>query len=224
MPGETATYAIKYPIAGDEVRVAPTEVFQPGAEKIDTVLKEKILIFKPRAASYEAKSGELGEQSSAGATTTLPLAATANQIIGVFCTATSCKITTSGGAFIVGDFITIASKTAIITLTEGQHVVLQSGGTNWAIIAGEPKREQKYVTKTFTKAEGEAGVTPSATRPAVVSVTAGGGEFTEGTVGAVQIMETGAGGIKNLFFEVPPGQAWKITTSGVNFFSSTLLK
>jgi hypothetical protein len=195
-----APWEIDYAIPTDEPKVYP-EVMKAQSERIALMLKEHVLIYKTYAGAETLKSGELAEQTKAGETFTLPLAATANQIISVFCAATSCKITTSGGATINGDFV---SAEATITLTKFQHIVVQSTGANWLIIAGEPKLETKYVEKTWTKAEAEAGVEPSANRrSAVVFVT---------VPEALEI-----GGVAGIYNEkltpyyLNPGQKWKAT-------------
>src|ERR1035437_5591603 len=84
-----------FPSATGEVKLG-AEDFKELAEKANTFLKEHTLIYKSHNASYEATSGELGFQEKNGATTTLPSAATANQIIGIFAgTAVNAKITTT---------------------------------------------------------------------------------------------------------------------------------
>jgi hypothetical protein len=144
------------------------------AERVTKIMKEKIggvVKFATHAVSYNAVSGELGEGTKA-ITATLPLAATADQTIGVFSKVAASteliKVTTSGGAFIEGDFITAASKTGTITLTEGQHVVLTADGTNWKILAGEPKREQGQKNKALVL---KAETILSETRPTIGTVT-----------------------------------------------------
>src|ERR1035441_6507975 len=143
MPGETTFAKIKFAKSTDETKAFPAEVSEPGAKTIDKYLEEHNLTYKAYAGSGTLKSGELAVQGKSGETLTLPAAA-ANAQIGVFCSAaaTSVKVTTSGGAFIFGDFI--SGTTATITLATYQHVVLTSDGTNWLIVAGEPKREQAY--------------------------------------------------------------------------------
>jgi hypothetical protein len=221
-----APWKLPYPDPLGEFKLGATN-FKELAERLTTILAEKLLIVKSYAAAAALKAGELAEQTKAGETFTLPAATTANQIIGVFCSATSCKITTSGGAFIIGDFITAASKTATITLLEGQHVVLQSNGTNWLIIAGEPKREAPYVLKSLSKAEGEGGAEPSATRPALVTFAAkqeenGGWVRLVVTIGGVTIGEATATGESEaakinptacVTIETLPGETWKATVT-----------
>ncbi|MHB8235430.1 MAG: hypothetical protein ACYDHT_12340 [Solirubrobacteraceae bacterium] len=118
----------------------------------------------------------------------------------------------SGGFF--GDFVKNAST---LTLNEFQHVTIQSDGSNYIITAGEPKREQAYETKTFTKAEYEAGVVLSATRPVFVNqkVLTGGG----GTPGNPQTI----GGVEATHANtwVPPGAILKMGAGG-SFTTATL--
>jgi len=203
MAGKTAApWEIGFPEATDEVKVYPAEG-QAIAERISAIFGAHVLTYKVRAASYNAVSGEMAQFNKNGATATLPSAATANQIIGVEGAATEVKVATSGGAVIEGDFI-IAQAT--ITLTVRQHVILQSDGTNWNIIAGEPKRAQTYGASARTKAEAEAGVEPSVSRLALVVLNAI--VATEIFVGAVPLGGSGAT-YTQLSFLVPPGIKWK---------------
>lgn len=201
---ETTNFKLPYPTSAGEVKAGATD-FEELAVKVDTVLKEHVLIYKNRAASYEAKTGELGFQESTGKTVTLPSAATANQIIGVFAgTGVEAKITTTGGAFIFGDFL--KAETATITLTEFQHVILQSGGGEWFIIAGEPKREQEYgIVTTYTKAEAEEAHTPSTTRPTRVLLSSAVACSLTITLGAhTRILEN----VLSIGFTSLPGGKW----------------
>jgi hypothetical protein len=88
--------------------------------------------------------------------------------VEVYCGGLTAKVVASGGAKINGDFV---SEAAELNLTTGQHLLLRSNGTNWLILAGEPKREQKYAQKAFTKGEAEAagGIELSATRPVFIN-------------------------------------------------------
>ena len=124
------------------------------------------LRIKLYAGPATLKTGELAEQKTNGATFTLPSAATQNQVIGVFSSVTETKVTASGGALIYGDF---THDAATIVLSLYQHVVLQSNGSAWLIISGEPKRESTYTSVTY-----EAGVAQkiSESRPGLVYVTA----------------------------------------------------
>ena len=223
MAGTTAApWSIPYPEPADEPKVWPA-LQQTQSERVALMLKEHVPIIKAYTGSATLKSGELAEQKKSGETFTLPAVGTANQIIGVFCSVAACKITTSGGALIYGDFVSAA---ATITLGEWQHVTLQSNGAAWLIVAGEPKREQKYTSKTYTHAEALAGIPISATRLAFVTLgcTTGfvgikvGGETVEGNFGV-------GTGIKAAQLMVPPGQLLVVEVESTgNLFTSTLLQ
>ncbi len=88
-----------------------------------------------------------------------------------------------------------------------------ANGTNWEIIAGEPKREQKYEAKSYTKAELEAGVEPNSTRPIVVNVIQNN---TEEIVSGGVVINFNAGSNTYLPVWVNPGQKLKIKTSSVS--------
>lgn len=184
---------------------------------VKTLLNQKSagLTFVLSGISLTAKAGEFIDMTTTGTTVTLP-AVVASAQVGVFCggTATSCKVSAAGGAKIYGDFVNAATT---ITLTEHQHVTLQSDGTNWFIIAGEPKREGAYGirTKRTTGTEYE----PSATRPALVIlevtsaaafsvlVTCGGviiGELANASSGSPQPT-------LSMTFETLAGEKWKPT-------------
>jgi hypothetical protein len=228
---ETPNFKFPSPTSVGEVKLGATNI-EELANSLDTFLAGKILIFKSYAVAASLKAGELAEQTKAGETFTLPVATTANRVIGVYGAAT-CKVTTSGGAFIIGDFITAASKTATITLTEGQHVVLMSNGTNWIIIAGEPKREQKYPAQSQSVVSPTIQE-PSATRPATVvleMVHFGGTSQFNVNVGGVAIGHHVLGNETQnramITFPVNPGQKWECAFSGGSapeVFWTTLLQ
>ena len=148
-----------------------------------------------------ALSGELVEAT--GAITVTSPTAEAGAIFGVLANNHAVTVKPATGK-IYGDFIEAASE---IKLVGYQHVILQSDGTNWFIVAGEPKREQKYVTKIFTKAEAEAGVEPSATRMAfvILAPTSESEIFVGG-----ELITLNSGKIPWPLL-VPPGQKWKTT-------------
>jgi hypothetical protein len=172
--------------------------------------------------SVTAASGEVIEMlGTGGHTVTLP-APTINRIVGVISPLIESKVKTPSGA-IFGDFISSATT---IALAAGQHVLLIADGANWFILAGEPKREQTYGTpKLFSKAECEAGVVPSTTRPAFAffKKSSAGSQVLE--VGGVVVVENLNGpaesGPNSVSLFVPAGQAWKSTSNGL--FVSTLL-
>ncbi len=219
MSGETSFVKAKYSEAADEVKVFPTEVSAPGAKSFDKFLEEHSLTIKKRAASYNAVSGELGLQESNAKTTTLPAAATANQIIAVSSLVAEAKVTTSGGAFIYGKWLTVASATATVVLTQDMTAFFQSDGTNW-ILWGEIKDERVYGAKTLvTKAEAEAGIEPSATREAFVTFYKSAAGLTEIQVGGKYAVSMPIEGAMGLL--IPAGQKWKAT---VALETSTLLR
>jgi hypothetical protein len=214
-----APFELPYPTSAGEVKNGATDIEELAA-RLATVFKEHVLVINKRAASYEAASGELGELTKTAQTVTLPNVATANQIIGVFSTVAETKITTV--AKIYGDFVEGASG---IILTTNQHVVLQSNGANWFIIAGEPRRETAYVAqKAFASAES----LPAAafTRPASVLVEAAGALELEGSmtvsVGGVQVGAAqwgnnvkGLAAIQTISFDLNAGEKWSATATNV---------
>lgn len=112
----------------------------------------------------------LGEMALMTATANLKLPSpTTSVICGAICKEGTTAILAEGGAKIFGDFLAEAGV-AEVKLAKNQHVIFLADGSNWRIIAGEPKREQTYTEKTYTVAEAKAGITPSATRPATVNV------------------------------------------------------
>jgi hypothetical protein len=150
------------------------------------------------SANATAEVGELLKMT-ATATVTLPTVAN-NAILGVICASGETTIKAAGSAKIYGDFIT---GSGTIKLLLNQHVILQSDGTNWFIIAGEPKREEKYKIKNgVTKAEIEAGIVLSATRPVFLN-----------TVGGITAGEIGGVGVAPLLGFVMPGQVVKAATT-----------
>lgn len=214
MAGKTAApWEVDFPESADETKVYPA-LGQKMAERISTLFGEKTWVLKKRAASYEAKSGEWGLQESSAKTVTLPLAATNSQIIAVTSAVAEAKVTTSGGAVIYGKWLTVASATATVVLTQDMTAFFFSDGTNW-ILWGEIKSEQKYVAKAFTKVEAEAGVEPSATRDAVVVLSAEG-ILTIGGVSLNGVANSPAGP-----YLIPAGQKW---TSNAAQNTATLLR
>lgn len=213
-----APWELPYPSPTGEVKLGATD-FKELAERIAKLMGERWTTIKSYAGAATLKAGELAFQNTSAATFTLP-AASANIIIGIYCGggALSAKVTTSGGAFIFGDFIT--GSTATIALTTYQHVTLTSDGTNWFIVAGEPKREQVY----SARAKGTSGKEeePSATRPTQVIlegfnkgafamiVEVGGVVLTDATTPAEA---SGGNSGQVVSFICPPGIKWKATLS-----------
>ncbi len=160
-------------------------------------------LVKRNLASVTANSGELVAMEKAASTLITP-AAVAGAWFGVYCFGTSCKVKAATGIF-YGDFVLLSPNE--LTLTQDQHVTFECDGANWGIIAGEPLREAKYAGfKLFLKAEAEAGVEPSATRPALVSA------YTTGGSATIEVGGKSAGlanGEASATLWVNPGQKWK---------------
>lgn len=94
-------------------------------------------------------------------------------------------IKTQKGDQIEGDFVSSKEE---VNLLVNQHLTLRGASFFvWSIVSGEPKRESVYSEeKSYAKAEAEAGIEASATRPALVSmIQEGAGALTK--VGGVQI-------------------------------------
>lgn len=194
-----------------------------------TAVQEKLggtifgLAHKASAISASVANGELLEMTGATTTATLP-AATKGRVCGVYAAAAGIKVKTAAGV-IAGDFIT---GQATIQLELNQHVVLEAEGTNWRIIAGEPKREQLYSGLTLhTKVEMEAGVEISATRPAMASVRIEGAfAGTEsvsvgGRIAAIVAKAEAGSNPSTATVYVPPGQ--KVVVGRVTEISAILL-
>lgn len=162
-----------------------------------------------RAANFTAVPGELAE-ISATCEAKLPPPAV-NNIFSLWALpGATVTIKPTSGVF-YGDFINAAASIVLLSL---QHVVVQQDGVNQFIIAGEPKRTDSYTAiKNYTKAEAEAGVEPSATRPAtvVISSTSEFGDVGTFTVGGVDIVT--ASKIKSITVPVNPGQKWKVAVA-----------
>jgi len=187
--------------------------FITAAPPAPTILREEGVI--------AIKNGESIQVQKNGATVSLP-ASTANGSVLIWCWAEgtgSCKVKTTGGAKIYGDFVSAVEEVALET---GQHLLLHNNGVNWIIVAGEAKREQTYTEKTFTKAEAEAGVEPSASRSAwVIAGPSSAGEFGAGNGPRVEgKLLPNSSVVKSIGFYVPPGQKW---TAKVETTTSTLL-
>jgi hypothetical protein len=178
--------------------------FGPAMLALGDDIESHLLGFVSHAASVTATVGELLKMT-ATATVTLPAVAE-NALVGVFCSGGETTIKTASGN-ILGDFITGAAS---IKLLLNQHVILQSDGTNWYIIAGEPKREASYVPfKEPGLAAAEAGIEVSPTREADVIV---GGNTGAIFANGVEI-RTAAEGNSPLSFVLGPGQKWKANAS-----------
>lgn len=194
-----------------------------GFQALGKDLERQMLGFSAHAANVVAVAGELLKMT-ATATVTLP-AATNNAVIGVFCAAGETTIKTPAGVKIFGDFINGAET---IKLAVNQHVILQSDGTNWFIVAGEPKREEAcgaLVARARSTGAGINEFTPNATRPTLVvaSFSAASGKQLRGIVivknaGGAEVTVASAEGISAtsalsipVSFEVPAGATWRWT-------------
>lgn len=183
------------------------------AKAVQEKLGTKIgLTFKEITLSAEVATTEFIYANKTGITATLP-APTANRMIAVFCggSATSVKVTCSSGK-IYGDYTEGATT---VTLTTYQHILVIASGEHWFIMAGEPKREQKYAAKKeYSQAEAEAGVETSATRLSYVVFSGNVPSTLE--IGGVEVPTT------TRAYLIPPGQKWK-TTGAPSLSVSVLL-
>jgi hypothetical protein len=165
------------------------------------------------SGSLTLASGQAVEMSTSGATATTP-SPTLNAEVEVWCAASSCKVKAAAGIY--GDFTNGATE---VTLLEHQHLRLRGNGTVWLIVAGEPKREDAYVSHEYTPAELVSGVELSPTRDAWVvvqnQVLAG---FSIGGVAFTQTIELGQG------FLVPLGQKVKASKPPANPIWLVLLR
>lgn len=127
------------------------------------------------------------------------------------------------GGRIYGDFISAQGK---IHLAGLQHVRLKThvvgGSIAWLIVAGEARREQQYEEKIYSEAEAKTGATPSATRPAIVTLVAVGtisekllATFST-SPGVVAVGSVRIGGVATVIPEgtvtlfLNPGQKWEL--------------
>lgn len=217
MPGTTTHYGIEYALGADDVEKFPAEVSQPGAETIDKVLFERLLTLKEHGSNFTAASGEL-VKCTLSIIVTLPSPAI-NAVIGIL--ANGENVTVAGG---LAKIYTTTTETVSISLNGYQHITLVSDGTSWFEIGGEQKHEEEYSElKFYSKAEAEAGVEASTTRPALVVLSsAEKAGFTLSIHGKeirnVGVIETAGGGMT---IELNPKQKWKIATP---IFASVLLK
>jgi hypothetical protein len=164
---DTALAQIKTVVNGE----LDTENLKAGAGvtegQLATAVQEKLggsvfgLTKKSSGISVTAVSGELVLMTAEATTVTLP-AATNNRVVAVYAAAKNVKVKTAAGV-IKGDFVT---GQGTIQLELNQHVTLQAEGTNWLIVAGEPKREAAYEVRT-SRTKG-VEYEPSAPRPTFV--------------------------------------------------------
>jgi hypothetical protein len=147
----------------------------------------------------------------------------ANAVVSIFATTGTATIKATGGAEIFGDFIYAATE---ITLSEWQHVLLKADGTNWLILAGEPKRTQAYSAQVerVNRTEYEVSSTREAdvvvegrafenagTAVVVISVSING--VTLGRASGIA-PETGGEAVASLSFRLPAGSKWSASLTG----------
>jgi hypothetical protein len=202
MPGKTAApWEVPFAQAADEAKAFPAAVSQPLAERIAAIFKERLVTVATHGVSFTAASGELVKATGA-ITVTLPTAAE-NATVAVLANNHATKLKGAGAAKIYGGHI---EGVAEINLVGYQYVVLIADGTNWFILAGEPRSEAKYVQKNYSKAEAEAGVEPSPGYRAEVLISA-----TEPfilSVGSEELVN-GAPANTPFTFVCPAGTKWK---------------
>lgn len=214
------------PLASPELTGAPLSTTPP---LFSNNTKIATAAYADRAAATILNTAEVGSgvvnagehmiPRTNGSTWTVP--ATAGATTAVTCPQglTSVIVAAATGK-IYGDF---AGGVNSVTLLTNQHVVLRGDGENVRIIAGEPKRTQEYGVATFhSRAEGEAGVEASATRPAFVLLTAVESASNLSIVNGASTRFVGTleiGG--EIGFELLPGQKWTLKAA---CFTSVLLK
>jgi hypothetical protein len=155
---------------------------------------------------------------NAGNTVTLPTPST-NAIVAVSSPLVESKVKTSAGV-IIGDF-TNANE---IKLAAGQHLLLGGDGTNWIIIAGEPKLETVYsgLAAYTSGTEIEPSPTRGATVIGHVLIPGTGEPIATFTIGGVASIKVGDGepkaGANDAYFPfsfpINPGQKWSAVLAG----------
>ncbi len=165
MPEKTTThFAFPYPTSAGEVKNGAVDI-EELAKKLDEFLFERLLTLSEKAVSGAATSGQM-VKCTAAITVTAPAVA-ASALFGVVANGHAVTVKAAGAAKIFGDFLAEAGVTEC-KLVGMQHLILFSDGTNWFIIAGEPKREQAYGAETSRANNTE--FEPSATRETWVTV------------------------------------------------------
>lgn len=214
MPANTAApWSIIYALPVDEIKAFPAEVDQVKAERIAKIFGERLPIYKAYAAGATLKTGEWADQTKSGETFTMPAVGTANQSIVTSSSVAEAKLTTAA-KFVGGG---LSSSTAI--LTTGMVAVWQSDGTNWRLIAGEVKREEKFAAQVGRVSGTE--YEPSTTRPVEVFIVAALGQgFTALKVGGTELMVAGASAqAAAVTFRCNPGEKFAATTSSGEYKS-----
>lgn len=176
------------------------------------------------ASEVTASSGEVCLMT-ATATVNTPASPTATSIFGAICSAGTTTVKAATGK-IFGDFLAEAGVTEV-KLLKGQHCIFLADGTNWHIIAGEPKREQKY--SALVERANETEYEPSATRDVEVVLTATNSAaqsspvFCGGEEMGIMGWPATAGFYQTFKFRCPAGQKWKITNYSGGFLRSSYL-
>ena len=210
MSGTTTHFAIPYPEEKDNINEGATKITE-ALEKIDKLLWERPLNIAEHGVSFAATSGLLVKCT--GAITVTSPAAANDAIFGVLANGHAVTIKTATGK-IYGDFTEGATE---VNLVGYQHLILMSDGTNWFIISGEPKREAGIVKTAPSLAETEAGIVPSTTRRALVTIFVALAEKTQvnvwvgGTKIGVLFKQNSGVDVIPVTVETFPGEAWQIT-------------
>lgn len=175
-------------------------------EKLTTKLGFKL---EEKNESFTAVSEKAYLVVKEAATAELP-APTVNRIIALTCGSAinAFKVKCSSGKVFSG--IHQAGATTV-EVTKSSTIMVLATGTNWFVIAGEEKDERVYASVGVLKAEAEAGVEPSPTREALVTVAFT--EVTTLTVGGVVVATAIPAGTP-LTVAIKPGQKWKASAAG----------
>ncbi len=180
------------------------------------------LELKKQSGSATGESGTIYLMETNAATLTLTATATANKQVGIICKTAVASVTlkAGAGAKIFGDFLAAAGVASCV-IAENQHVIVEADGTNWWIIAGEPKREQTYtaLTEHIILSTAEFGEEPSSVRPSSVTgmINApGAGTEMEIVIGVQTIMTNVAikGQLPLPAYFIPPGKTIKFKNQG----------
>jgi hypothetical protein len=157
-----------------------------------------------RSSNYTAVPGEMaiieGENIC-----TLPVLPK-GLALGAFAVISATIKTTGAFSFIFGDFVEGKKE---VKLGKYQHLILQSDGEgSYIIIDGSPINENKLVKTEPTRAAVHAGIQPSKSYRALVTVfTNGGGEIDNIEVEGKVVGTLGVPG--TVTFSVPAGAFWK---------------
>lgn len=198
--------------------------FQSLGADIDAVLAKSTSLFRQMTVSGAANSGDF--VVGLGTINITSPAAVANNAFTVFAGSGAVVTVTAASGLIFGDF---EGGVASVKLTQFQHVTLQSDGTNWVIMAGEPKREQAWSAKTAFKTGSSESGEASATRPALVclSIVVPPKAAAAVAISGVTVLEMTAGTegvVIPVTLPLNPGQKWEGTsTSGAAEWSHSYL-